>query len=113
MSRDTTSVSPSSAVSNTHIVKKRNRKSAPSLTDKMSAALNIILQPEPESDLPGSSSVSVITGSMKKLQEGYKNKDGWTMEDLQLAYEILENPVKAEVFLALISPEDQELRLRR
>ena len=80
----------------------------------MSAALDIILQPEPESDPKGSgTSVSVVTCAVRKLQEEYKSKNGWTMEDLMLAYEMFENPVKAEIFLAIISPEEQEQWLRR
>ena len=30
-----------------------------------------------------------------------------------LAYEMFKNPVKAEIFLAIISPEEQDLWLRR
>ena len=111
---DTSSLSSPLRVSNTPIPKGRNRILVPSLTDKMSAALDIILQPEPESKPRGSSSsVSIVTCAVRKLQEDYKSKNGWTMEDLMLAYEMFENPVKAEIFLAIINPEEQDLWLRR
>ena len=97
---DTSSLSSPLRVSNTPIPKGRNRKLVPSLTDNMSAALDIILLPEPESEPRGtSSSVSIVNCAVRKLQEEYKSKHGWMMEDLILAYEMFENLVKAEIFL--------------
>lgn len=113
LSSQNTVVSDPLPVRNSSISKGKNRKSVPSITEKMSAALDLILQPEPDSEPPGSSGGSMVTRAMRKLQEEYKNREGWTMEDLQLAYEMFENPVKAEIFLALISGEDQELWLQR
>ena len=104
-------MSDPSSVPSISISKRRKRKSVPSITEKMSAALDLILQPESNSEPQGSSGVSMVTRAMRKLQEEYKNCEGWMMEDLQLAYEIFENPVKAEIYLALISQEDQELWL--
>ena len=111
---DTASLTYLPMVSNIPIPKGRNKQLVLSLTDKMSAALDIILQPEPESEPRGSTNTgTIVTNAMRKLQEENQNKDGWTIEDLMLAYEKFENPVKAEIFLTIISLEEQELRLRR
>jgi hypothetical protein len=57
-------------------------------------------------------SQSVVQQAVSKLQQKYKGRPGWSTQDIVTGYELFENPVKAEVFLALEEGEDQELWLR-
>ena len=71
---DTSSLSSPLRITNISITKGRNCKLVLFITDKGSPALDIILQPEPESEPKGSSSsISIVTGAVRKLQEEYCN----------------------------------------
>ena len=77
------------------------------------------MDPGPSSQKAGCQETRAGSARYTPVLEGlvpnttYKRCEGWTIEDLHIAYEMIENPVKAEISLALMRQEDQQLWLRR
>ncbi|KAI5780401.1 hypothetical protein EDC01DRAFT_633276 [Geopyxis carbonaria] len=61
----------------------------------------------------GSSELTIIQRAIYKLKEVYRGKSDWTQEDLMDAYELVENNIKAEVFLSMDADLEEAVWLRR
>ena len=85
----------------------RSRAETPAIR-LVNAVENMVTEPI---KLP--TTTSGIHQAINKLRHNYRGKVGWSTEDLLAGYELLENSIKAEVFLALESGEDEEMWLRR
>jgi len=53
-----------------------------------------------------------IQQAITKLQKDYKGKEGWSTRDIINGYNLFENTVKVEIFVALDRGEDEEMWLR-
>jgi len=47
-----------------------------------------------------STTTSVIQQAITKLQKDYKGNEGWSTRDIINGYNLFENTVKAEIFIA-------------
>jgi len=60
-----------------------------------------------------STPTSVSKHAITKFHQNYKEKAGWSTQDILIGYKLLENSIKAKVFLALDGRDDEERWLRR